>query len=119
MLQDVPLFEGIVQDLFPSETNTIMPDSALEAALKKTMQENNLQVTHNLRCYVSWAFEDVDVMPVLVRNWLLYPIKTMQEEITILRKLTICDFMLHKLSNMLTKYIFFFVSEIGYFYLLK
>lgn len=44
-LQDIPLFEGIVQDLFPSEKDSnITTDPALEAALKNTLAENNLQV---------------------------------------------------------------------------
>ncbi|XP_069937012.1 dynein axonemal heavy chain 3-like, partial [Cherax quadricarinatus] len=44
LAQDVPLFEGIIQDLFPSEkNNTITPDASLEASLKKTLADNNLQ----------------------------------------------------------------------------
>ena len=47
LLQDVPLFEGIVQDLFPSEKDTtITIDPALMTAIKKTLEENNLQVRH-------------------------------------------------------------------------
>ncbi|XP_063587791.1 dynein axonemal heavy chain 3-like [Penaeus indicus] len=44
LAQDIPLFEGIVQDLFPSEKDgEITTDPALEAALKNTLAENNLQ----------------------------------------------------------------------------
>lgn len=43
--QDVPLFDGIVQDLFPSEKDSsITTDQTLEAAIQKTLEENNLQV---------------------------------------------------------------------------
>ncbi|KAK3881283.1 hypothetical protein Pcinc_014269 [Petrolisthes cinctipes] len=41
--QDVELFEGIVKDLFPSESSSIQPDSVLEVAIRKTLAENNLQ----------------------------------------------------------------------------
>ncbi|ROT76032.1 hypothetical protein C7M84_005421 [Penaeus vannamei] len=44
LAQDIPLFEGIVQDLFPSEKESdITTDPALESALKNTLAENNLQ----------------------------------------------------------------------------
>ncbi|XP_050716714.1 dynein axonemal heavy chain 3-like isoform X3 [Eriocheir sinensis] len=62
--QDIPLFDGIVQDLFPSEKdNVITADQTLETAIKNTLAENNLQ-------YVPW-FRDKMVQlynMVLVRH---------------------------------------------------
>ena len=48
-MQDVPLFEGIVQDLFPSEKDSITTmDPALEVAIQKTLEDNNLQVGQSI-----------------------------------------------------------------------
>ncbi|KAK7080885.1 Dynein heavy chain 12, axonemal [Halocaridina rubra] len=44
LAQDVPLFEGIVQDLFPSEKeHSFENDPYLESALKKVLADSNLQ----------------------------------------------------------------------------
>ncbi|XP_066944541.1 dynein axonemal heavy chain 3-like [Macrobrachium rosenbergii] len=64
LAQDVPLFEGIVQDLFPSEKGqTVENDQFLEAALRKTLEENNLQA-------VPWFMEKMIQLynMVLVRH---------------------------------------------------